>query len=75
MRIDSLPYIDSPFYSVALYFMEFVYDKIYSIIKPDLSLIYLIGKGGLRLQGDPLKTRRTISAKGLNRENPRYAFL
>lgn len=37
-------------------FMEFVYDKIYSIVKPDLSLIYLIEKGRLRLQGDPLKS-------------------
>ena len=36
-------------------FMAFVYDKIYSIIKPDLSLIYLIEEGGLRLQGNPLR--------------------
>ena len=37
-------------------FMEVVYDQIYSIIKPDLSLIYLIENGGLRLQGDPLRS-------------------
>ena len=36
-------------------FMDFVYDTIYSIVKPDLSLIYLIEEGGLRLQGDPLR--------------------
>ena len=36
-------------------FTEFVYDKIYSIIQPDLSLIYLIEDGLLRLQGDPLR--------------------
>ena len=36
-------------------FMDFVYDTIYSIIAPDLSLIYLIEEGGLRLQGDPLR--------------------
>ena len=34
-------------------FMDFVYDTIYSIVKPDLSLIYLIEEGGLKLQGDP----------------------
>lgn len=36
-------------------FMEYIYAKIYSIIKPDLSLIYLMEAGGLRLQGDPLR--------------------
>jgi PAS domain S-box-containing protein len=36
-------------------FMTFVYDQIYSIIKPDLCLIYLIEGNGLQLQGDPLK--------------------
>jgi len=36
-------------------FMAFVYDQIYSIIKPDLSLIYLIEGSELKIQGDPLK--------------------
>lgn len=36
-------------------FMAFVYKKIYSIVKPDLTLIYLIEEDGLKLQGDPLK--------------------
>lgn len=36
-------------------FMDVVYDNIYSVIKPDLSLIYLVEEGRLRLQGDPLR--------------------
>ena len=35
--------------------MDVVYETIYSIVKSDLSLIYLIEEGGLRLQGDPLR--------------------
>jgi PAS domain S-box-containing protein len=36
-------------------FINVVYDTIYSIVKPDLSLIYLVEEGRLRLQGDPLR--------------------
>ena len=60
-NIEELPVINRIIQEITLKaskpdFMEFVYDKIYSIIKPDLSLIYLIKEGGLKLQGDPLKS-------------------
>jgi len=48
-------------------FMDVVYDNIYSVIKPDLSLIYLVEEGRLRLQGDPLRGAAIKSQSAIER--------
>ncbi len=64
-NIEALSAINSIIEEIALNvpqsdFVAFVYDKIYSLIEPDLALIFLIEAGKLKLQGDPLRSS-TIS--------------
>ena len=59
-NIEELSAINSIIEEIALNvpqpdFLAFVYDKIYSFIKPDMALIFLIEAGELKLQGDPLR--------------------